>query len=205
MIQHFIVKSTASPKVLCEFRTDGNSIEYMVDNTDGNIQMMLGKNFAEAKEAIRNSSHITMEPSTKRTHGYFRYLLDNGDTVEITADGLTCLVNGQLVNEQQKNILMDAIVSGQVTVKNKANINSPTIVPPYRRPAPAPKKEIDHSQMAFMRALNKNYATMEEEEKEASSDFDHRIERADYSNSEDPSFSKSLGYLVTHGKLKGSD
>ena len=92
-----IVKSTSASAPLAEIRTDGRVLDFIVDNTDGALPEATQGSYERLISMVRRSSHMVIEePQTPVAH-LLRYVMNNGDVVEITTEGKTCLLNGKLL------------------------------------------------------------------------------------------------------------
>lgn len=81
---------------LAEIRIDdrGNKMEVFSDNTNGKITNMAGDDFQKLLGIVNHSSTLSLEETKDATVGLLRYLTSNGDVIEMTTDGHTCMING---------------------------------------------------------------------------------------------------------------
>ena len=145
MIELFVITSLHSPIPIAEIRTDGKNIDWILDNSGGKLARTADGDFLRLKSIIDRSSHLEMKTPTEATVGLLRYSLENGDIVEITTDGKTAQLNGQIMPEEEKFGLMSAIASGKIKVKNKADISTPMQLIPRPKPpkTQAPAEPVD--------------------------------------------------------------
>jgi hypothetical protein len=131
MIKIYNVISDKASVELAQVRTDGHAVEFTVDNTNGKLPAEV-KTFADLQDYIQGTSHLKLVQPTEPLAHLLRYTLENGDLVEVTTDGATCLVNGRLISQEEKASLFDAISEGKIAVAHKADINSPIPVLPQK-------------------------------------------------------------------------
>ena len=86
----YVIKSDYSEVPLAEVRTDGDTVDFVVDNTNGKLPQMVQSSLPKLRMLCDNSSHMRLEEPKKATVNLLRYVMDNGDVVEITSDGHTC-------------------------------------------------------------------------------------------------------------------
>lgn len=126
----YVITSIYSDIPIAELRTDGKNIDWIVDNTEGRLPLGCQNSLEILKGIVDKSSHLTMVPPTEATVGLVRYTLENSDTVEITTDGKTAMLNGDLMEETDKLALMSAINGGHLKVKTKGDISKPIMIKP---------------------------------------------------------------------------
>lgn len=196
----YVIKSQNSETPLAEVRTDGNAVDFVVDNTEGMLPQQVAGSFTRLQAIVRTSHHLSMEEPKEATANLIRYVMNNGDVIEITTDGRTCMLNGKLIDDKAKNALFQAIRRGDLQVARKADEPVPVIP----TPAPAMKQpetpEVGHrskeviSMLADMRDrqrdLEENYTQID----------DPSIDDKDYAYSDDPEFSKNLARRAKYGK-----
>lgn len=129
-MQIYVIKSEVSSTPLAEVRTDGRKCEFLVDNTKGKLPRAAGTSFDRLKQIVDSSSHMSMEEAKNSTVGLLRYIMTNGDIVEMTTDGKTALLNDELLSEEEKNALFQAISTGELTVAHRADPSKPIPVMP---------------------------------------------------------------------------
>src|ERR1700676_1213693 len=118
----FTVTSEYSKAPLAEIRTDGRRLEFIVDNTAGMLPKLAINFFQRLQAVVEQSSHMEMHEPKVPTVSLLRYILDNGDVVEVTADGKTALVNGRLLNQQEQKALFDSIKRKELKVTRRADM-----------------------------------------------------------------------------------
>jgi hypothetical protein len=197
----YVITSEYSDIPLAEIRTDGNGIEFVVDNTNGKLPASLGNNFSRLKKIVSNSHHLRMSHPKDSTVGLLRYSLENGDIIEVTTDGKSCLLNGTLLQEQQKDALFYAISNGHLRVKEKADLSRP--IPVLPKVQPAPTKKENKSDKEYIKGLNEAREQKRKSEAFNSSKYDRRIEDIDFSESHNPALSQDLLYMLKYGTHKG--
>lgn len=197
----YVITSEYSDIPLAEIRTDGRSLEFTVDNTNGKLPASLGNDFSRLKKIINSSHHLRMSHPQDATLGLLRYSLENGDIIEVTTDGKSCLLNGDLLQEQEKDALFYAIANGHLKVKEKADLSRP--IPILPKVAPAPIKKESEIDKEYMNGLKKSRAEKEQQDAIDSSKYDRRIEAIDFSDMDNPAFSQDLLYTLKYGTHKG--
>ena len=83
----YVLKSDYSDVPLAEVRESGGIIDFVVDNTEGKLPARVGKSMQALQQYVNGSSHMRLEGATKATVNLLRYVMTNGDVVEITSDG----------------------------------------------------------------------------------------------------------------------
>lgn len=199
MIELLVITSLHSKVPLAEIRTDGKNIDWIVDNSNGKLVRMASGDFSRLKSIVDKSSHLKMEKPEEATVGMLRYMLENGDVVEITTDGKTAQLNGELMPEEEKFGLMSAIASGKIKVKTKANISTPLQLIPKPKPPKkeVPVKHIDDKTIAAIsrhKDKDKNRITSDNRYR------DSKIDSVDFSGSECPEMGRQLLYLLKYGE-----
>jgi hypothetical protein len=197
MMQVYVITSDVSSTPLAEVRTDGNRVEFIVDNTDGVLPQEVGGSYERLMKLANGSSHIRLQQPQKATVNLIRYVMDNGDVVEITSDGRTCMLNGELLDEARKNALFVAIRRGEIKVARKADKPVPVIPtqPTTAQAAPEPP----HQSREVIGLLADMHARQKQIETTYSGRNDPAIEQVDRSYSDDPAFSKAMAYYAKHG------
>lgn len=87
---------------LAEIRTDGNAVHFIVDNTDGMLPADVKNSFERLKQIVKTSHHLKIQEPELPTTNLLRYVLSDGNVVEITTDGKTCMLNGKIIDDKQK-------------------------------------------------------------------------------------------------------
>ena len=187
---------------LAEVSTDGRHVQFLFDSTNGKLPKTVGGKFDRLKEIINKSSHMKMSEPRDTIVGLLRYVLENGDVVEITTDGRSALLNGKLLGEHEKNALMQAVANGGIKIERRADLNNPVPILPTPRSMVKPKPTPQISR-EYLKALLESHKKTNEKSYLDSSDHDSRIESMDFSQSDDPGFGKSLMYQLKYGKAKG--
>ena len=199
MIELYVITSKHSNTPLAEIRTDGRNIDWVLDNTNGHLPQTAGGSYEKLKSIIESSSHLEMTTPEEATVGLLRYSLENGDIVEITTDGKTAQLNGQLMPEDEKFGLMSAIASGKIKVKNKADISTPLQLIPK---AKQPKKEVpaepagDEEIKAIQRSREKSKAKSSLNNARK----DSTIDEMKFEGTECPEMGRQLLYLLKYGE-----
>ena len=192
-----IVKSSLSGLPLAEVREAAGVIEFIVDNTGGHIPALVGKSYAKLVEYTSESPHLTVEEPQEPTAHLLRYVLSNGEIVEITTDGRSCTLNGQLLSEEQKQALFDAIRTGQVSITHKADPAKPE---PIRPTSVAPVQAKLPEEQPFDRGVAKQLLDGFEKNATAGcAEYDPEIENARYAPDDSVGEIKSLWYHMKHG------
>lgn len=200
----YVITSTYSKIPLGEVRTDGKNLDWVVDNTNGELPNMAQGSLKRLFRAVDRSSHLAMNPPTEQTVALLRYQLTNGDIVEITTDGETAMLNGEILQPTEKRAMMGLLGSGKLQVKQKADMSRPIpILPQKYKRNPVVKQNkpmISNGLMdSFMEQRNK-----EKQKKKANSfDYDAEIESMDFSDQPYPEQSKNLFYMLKYGVVKG--
>lgn len=191
--------SSNSQYPLAEIRTDGKTIDVVVDNTDGKITDKI-KNFQQLLKYIKNSSILSLIQDSNPTINLLRYVMDNGDIVEITTDGHTAILNGELLGDEEKQALFAAIKRGEINVSRKADPTKPIPVfpslPPEQKKENPVKSEISPG---MMEAIKNKQAELAKMRNMSSKSYDYEIENGDYSGAEDPEYCKQILYALRYG------
>ena len=184
-----IVKSSENELPLAEVREAGGIIDFIVDNTEGMLPKKVGKSYQALLDFIKHSSRFTLEEPKEPTASLLRYILNNGDVVEITTDGKTAMLNGKLMSEEEKQALFEAIRNKQISISRKADPSSPVPV------MPTPKiKQVPIAKVGTTMDKTKLKAIADMETKKSKSaqnddsDYDNQIEKMDLRGAEDPQF-----------------
>lgn len=206
----YVVTSLTSKTPLVEFRTDGNAIDITVDNTDGKFPAMVGTSFARVKALIAKSSNLHMSEPRESVAHILRYLMDNGDVVEITTDGKTAILNGRLLQEAEKNALFAAIRSGELKVSRKADVAAPIpVVPSQPKEDKSDKlverQPLDRSLIAMARERNDAVARMQAQASRANDDMIEKMDLSDLDTPDDEAMTRGMLYYVRHGGFKGTE
>ncbi len=188
---------------LAVIATDGRTVQFQFDSTDGKLPKTVGGRFERLKEIVNKSSHMKMSEPRDTTVGLLRYVLENGDVVEVTSDGKSALLNGKLLQQEEKDALMQAIANGGLKVVRRADINKPTPILPTPRvmKKPEPRPELNP---AYKKALMESNKKADEQSYLDSSDHDSQIENMQFEGSLDGgAFGRAIMYQLKYGKAKG--
>jgi hypothetical protein len=191
------VISETSEVPLAEIRTDGNAVDFVVDNTEGQLPADVKNSFARLKQIVRSSHHMTLREPKGPTVNLLRYVLDNGDVIEITTDGSTCMLNGQLLDEAQKKSLYNAIRSRQLNVS--ARPSEPVPVMPTPEQKGEQQVEVGHRSASVVALLSEMNRKQEDLEATYGPHGDSGIDGRDYSYSDSPEDSRQLAYFLKYG------
>lgn len=188
-------------KPIGEIRSDGRSYEVFNDKTDGRIDLLGQNNFAQLQQAVSESSYLNLIPKYDGLPGVLRYTLDSGDVVEATTDGVTALLNGNLLPLKQKDAMMRDIMTGAVVVTSKQALSKPMAIVTDRAIPQAQDLKPDLKQSE---KLDKwSAAAMANEPKKSGSEYyDPAIENMDMGNVEWPEKVKNMAYYLIHGSFK---
>jgi len=131
-MQALIIKSPHTNEALAEIRTDGKTLLFTYDKTGGKIQKMFAKGVMAGINAIDESDslEIISNPNVK-SH---TYSLTNGDTIEITSDGLTAALNGRMLSPDEFKRVHELLATGKLKVASKANLDMPNELQGIPRP-----------------------------------------------------------------------
>lgn len=199
MIRVMVVSSSYSKVPLAEVRTDGRSVDFVVDNTNGMLPSSVGNRYDKLMEIVNSSRYLSIADQEKPTVNLIRYLLSDHRVVEITSDGLTCLVDGKLISEKEKQDLFLSIKNKQISIKSRQNDPVPVQAPPkVKQPAVAVKQVGDMS--SAIQDVLRTIKEKQTEEKRYNRYWDGGIEDADLSDSDDPKESKSFMYFMKYGQ-----
>jgi len=201
MMELYVITSTHSPVPLAEVRTDGTNIDWILDNTRGKLIRMSGGVWERLKFIIEQSSHLEMKTPSEATVGLLRYSLENGDIVEITTDGKTAQLNGQIISEGEKSVLMQAISSGQIKIKGKADIARPMVIAPQTKtPEMEEERKSEKVTESYLSSVERSRGKAESAASTDNEKYDKKIESIDFSGSVFPALGKQLLYLLKYGE-----
>jgi hypothetical protein len=179
-------------------------MEFVIDNTNGNLPNKVGTSFVALQQLLDKSSYLYLDQHSGPTANLLRYLMSNGDIVEITTDGKTVELNGQMLSGEEKDELFNAIKSGSLSIARKADPSKPIPVMPMPEDSapqsPLPQPKMDMRVVKNMaRAVSADKAFKEK----GNSFYDPAIEQADLGD--DDSTQKRFAYYLKHGVFKGED
>lgn len=201
MIKVYKLISSNSQYPLAEIRTDGKSVDVFSDNTDGKITEKI-KTFQQLLRYVKNSSILKLVEDSKPSVNLLRYVMDNGDVVEITTDGHTAILNGRLLSSEEKDALFIAIKRGEIKVSRKSDPSQAIpLFPSVQRKEEAPIK----SQLSegMMDAIRKSQQKVTKLRSMSTKSYDYEIENGDYSGAEDPEYIKEMLYSLKYGDSNG--
>jgi hypothetical protein len=201
-LETYILTSDYSDKPLAAIRAVGPRYEIMEDNTDGQIDRLAQGDFNRLRQVVAKSSHLRLTADDRPIPQYQRYLLNNGDVVEITTDGQTVLLNGELLGENEKANLLNLLATNQLIVHHGRHEQALTAMPKIKtkpQQAAPPQPNLDPG---LMEGIDIKKAEVDKKTKRASNHYDPFLEDADF-NTLDPAFTKQLGYGLKYGKFKG--
>lgn len=199
MIKIVVIKSDHSEVPLAEIRTDGRVLDFVVDNTDGQLPELFQNSYERMQQVVGKSSHMQMETPKKQTVNLLRYVMNNGDVVEITTDGHTCLLNGDMIDEDTKNALFAAVKRGEIKVSRKTDIQQalpimPTPEPPQEA---APVKTGINPELRD--TIKKEQAEADKNKQMATRQYDAEIENAQLHEAEDADWTRKMMYWLKYG------
>jgi hypothetical protein len=198
----FVIKSEHSEVPLAEVRTDGRVLDFVVDNTHGKLPELFQNSYEKMIQVVQKSSYMTLEQPKKATVNLLRYVLDNGDVVEITSDGHTALLNGNLLGQEEKDALFVAIKRGEIKVSRKTDIQQAVPVLPSAPPQVSKPVKIQ-SDSAMMDMVKKEQAAADQAQKLASKKYDQDIEDAQLHEAEDKDWTRKMLYWLKYGDDNG--
>jgi hypothetical protein len=199
MFKVYKLISINSPYPLAEIRTDGKAVDIFVDNTNGKIAKKF-KTFDQVLKYVKNSSILKLTQDHSPTVNLLRYILDNGDIVEITTDGHTVVLNNNLLSQEEKDGLFDAIKIGKIKVARKSDPSNPIPVFPtnFEKPVIADSTERKISKQ-MLEAVQKRQSELQQIRSLSTKSYDYEIENKDYSGAEDPEYCKKMLYALKYG------
>lgn len=187
-------------KILASVYTDGTNLEWVVDNTGGKLPKSV-PNLQRLQAMCSGSSHMHMEEPASSGIGLLRYVMENGDIVEVTSDGTSAMLNGRLLDDQHKSALLQAIANGGVRVAQRADTRNPMPILPTPKQSKLPGRKSGVSP-EFIEAGTKANQTQSKRDARDNSEYDARIEKMDFGQNE-PEIGKSLMYHLKYGVGKG--
>ena len=203
-LQIWVVKSDRSEAPLAEIRTDGKNLEFMADNTNGRLPKLVQKSFDKLRALVNRSSHLMLEQHDKPIANLLSFVLSNGDIAEITTDGRTCMLNGTLLSDEEKEALFQAIQSGEISVSRKADSRPEPVFP---MPISAPKLALPKIKPPIDQNMVQSFEDRRKQEEkarqQATHNYDPLIEKMNFSDMISPELTKQLAYGLIHGRVKG--
>ena len=195
----FVINSDHSEVPLAEVRTDGRILEFVVDNTNGNLPRLFQNSYDTMVKVMNNSSHMTMEEPQKATVNLLRYVMDNGDVVEITTDGHTVLLNGTMIGQQEKDALFAAVKRGEIKVARKTDIQQAIPVIPSKGQAQEIKPVKNTLSPEIMDMVKNDQDKIREAREMSSQLHDEEIENAQLHEAEDKDWTRAMMYWLKYG------
>lgn len=172
-------------------------VDVYVDNTNGKLSKI--KTMEQLTRYVKSSSVLSLIQDSEPTVNLLRYVMDNGDVVEITTDGHTAILNGNLLSSEEKQALFNAIKSGEIKVARKADMSAPVpVFPDEKRPEVQAIKPTVSQDM--LDAVDKFQSKITRLRNLSTKSYDHEIESGDYSGAEDPAYVKRMLYLMRYGE-----
>jgi hypothetical protein len=201
MVRVLIVKSTRTEIPLAEVRTDGRIVHFIVDNTEGSLPDQTQGSLEKLMKLVHNSSHLIIEEPKKATVGIYRYMLDTGDVIEMTTDGKTAILNGKLLNEQEKAAIFNAVKNKEINVKNKTNIETPIPIFGTQKVKKQPEKSKQELKFnpLILQHIKENIDKTEKIRKNASKEYDEELEQIAKTDLENPDGFRKLLYALKYG------
>lgn len=194
----YVVKSDYSEIPLAEVRTDGDTVDFVVDNTKGKLPQMVQSSLPKLQMLCDKSSHMRLEEPTKATVNLLRYVMDNGDVVEITSDGHTVILNGHLLPQEEKDALMNAFTRGDIKVARKTDVREAMPVVPANPPSEyaQPKSKMSPTVLGM---VEDDQAKKDDAREMATREYDPAIDEANLSGAEDADWTKELMRWLKYG------
>lgn len=193
-----VIKSDYSEVPLAEIRTDGRALDFVVDNTEGKLPKLFQNNYQTMTKIVQGSSHMQIEEPKKATVNLLRYVMNNGDVVEITSDGHTCMLNGTLLSSEEKDALFAAVRRGEIKVTRKTDIQQAIPIMPSN-PPPEQKPVKIALNAGLMDLVNKDQQEADKIQKLASRKYDQEIEDAQLHEAEDKDWTRQMMYWLKYG------
>lgn len=197
MIKIFQIMSNAKP--LAEIRTDGRKYEVFDDRTDGAIERMGGGDWPTLVRRLKLSSALRLRIKREGNPGILRYMLDSGDVAEVTTDGRTAILNGDILSEQQKNALMAAIANGQVTVTHKQQIAKPSPLGEAISEPAGPFSPTDSGRSERQARFRAGAERSKAKKSNYNKNYDPSIDNMPTAGLEWPEHAKHMAYLLKYG------
>jgi hypothetical protein len=193
-----VITSDHSEVPLAELRTDGTLLDFVVDNTNGQLPKMFQNNYQRMVDVVRKSSHMKISQPDHATVNLLRYVMDNGDSVEITSDGHTVVLNGKLLDQDEKDALFNAVKRGELKVARKTDIQQAIPVLPSSQPSEQMKPINTKLSSSIMQSIQSDQDKREEAQRMSDSSHDEEIENADLHGAEDKEWVKQMMYWLKY-------
>lgn len=182
MLKIQTIVSSHSKVPVAQIRTDGRNIEWIVDNYDLQSHH---KDYPSLQAHITSSSDLQFKDDSGPVSNLRNFALSSGDTLSMTDDGNTALLNGRLLTPAQKAVLLKEIQEGRVKVSGEGA--SLSMLPKPKQEAPT--EDFDQSL--------RDMAAKKPEAKKGSVTYDPEFEEID------GFFAKQVCYYNRYGKMKG--
>ena len=192
------VLSANSEHALGECRTDKKAVDWIVDNTDGKLSKI--KTYEQLLKYVKRSTYLKLQPSHDATANLLRYVLNNGDVVEVTTDGRTAILNGNLLTAEEKDALMFAISNKDLQVAHKSDPSKPVQVMPKINVSDK-QEELKSGGLSpdVIKAMEASDQKSQKARNTSNEYYDHDIETGDYRGAEDPEYVKQMLYKMKYG------
>lgn len=205
-METYIIKSTESKVIVAKIRTDGKRVQFILDNTKGELPKKAGDDFSKLQNFINQSSHLELQKDDLKNYSIIRYLLNNGDVVEVTNDLKTMFVNGTLLSDIEKQQLLNLLATNQLQVASQDGSSLPISVALKQ----VQENSTTNTEIRQKLRLNPTYLkymleyvrNQDRLDKMSNANYDYNIESQDYSDAEDPDFVKKMLYLFKYGDKK---
>jgi len=205
-METYIIKSTESKVIVAKIRTDGKRVQFILDNTKGELPKKAGDDFSKLQNFIHQSSHLELQKDDLKNYSIIRYLLNNGDVVEVTNDLKTMFVNGTLLSDIEKQQLLNLLATNQLQVASQDGSSLPISVALKQVQENSTtnteirqKPRLNPTYLKYMLEYVRNQDRLD---KMSNANYDYNIESQDYSDAEDPDFVKKMLYLFKYGDKK---
>jgi hypothetical protein len=205
-METYIIKSTESKVIVAKIRTDGKRVQFILDNTKGELPKKAGDDFSKLQNFINQSSHLELQKDDLKNYSIIRYLLNNGDVVEVTNDLKTMFVNGTLLSDIEKQQLLNLLATNQLQVASQDGSSLPISVALKQVQENSTtnteirqKPRLNPTYLKYMLEYVRNQDRLD---KMSNANYDYNIESQDYSDAEDPDFVKKMLYLFKYGDKK---
>lgn len=199
MLKTYNLLSSGSSYPLAQIRTDGNNISIVSDNTPDGLASKV-KTFKDLVRLVNKSSVLSLEEGTDTIIHILRYVMDNGDVVEMTEDGKTAILNGTLLNESEQNALFEAIKRKEINVAHKTDSSSPIqMLPPMKVMPKAESSQSTEISKGMLESIKRSQSQLQSIRSMSTKSYDYEIENGNYDDSEDPAYVKKMLYKLKYG------
>jgi len=202
-METYIIKSIESKVIVAKIRTDGKRVQFILDNTKGELPKKVGDDFSNLQNLINQSSHLELQKDDLKNYSIIRYLLNNGDVVEVTNDLKTMFVNGTLLSDTEKQKLLNLLATNQLQVASQDGSSLPISVALKQVQENSTtnteirqKPRLNPTYLKYMLEYVRNQDRLD---KMSNANYDYNIESQDYSDAEDPDFVKKMLYYFKYG------